>query len=129
MKIGIIFPGVLLGLVVLGGCAHEAPKPAASADWRENLPAPRIDSAAFVGTGMLRDTIQVKGAYFKLKSNEKDDLIISTNGTIWVPATKITDSSGTSYSATIPYTANYAAVMVKVFGMNGHYSGPVAVTR
>jgi hypothetical protein len=129
MKIGMRFPGVLLCALVLSGCAPEAPKPAPSADWRENLPAPRIDSAVFAGAGMLRDTIQVKGAYFKEKSNEKDDLVVSTNGTIWVPPTKITDSSATSYVAILPYTANYPAVLVKVFGMNGHYSEPIAVTR
>jgi hypothetical protein len=129
MKIGILLPSILVSLAVLGGCAHEEPKPAQSADWRENLPPPRVDSAVFSGEGMLRDTIELKGAYFKLKSTSKDDIIVSINGNVWVPATRILDSSGTTYSAVIPYTANYAAVWVKIFGMNGHYSDPLALHR
>lgn len=129
MKIGILFSIALLCLVVLNGCAHETPKPAPSADWRENLPAPRIDSAVFSGAGQLRDTIEVKGAYFKLHSTGKDDIVVSVNGNVWLPATKILDSSGSSYSAVIPYTANYSAVFIRVFGMNGHYSEPLAIHR
>jgi hypothetical protein len=108
----------LFSLALLAGCA-TTPQPT------DEIPPPEITEAVF-RVGSL-DTCYISGAYFKLKSNNKSDVIASLNGRNWSPAVKILTFSGTEYSAILPFGPDYPQVYVRIYGMNETYSEPFIV--
>jgi hypothetical protein len=107
-----------LYLILMGGCASTPPR-------SDDIPPPEITEAVF-RVGSL-DTCFISGAYFKLKSNNKMDVIASLNGRNWSPSLKILSASPTSFSAILPYGPDYPQVFVRVYGMNDTYSEPFLV--
>ena len=126
----LILAGIALaGVLSIGGCAHKAANKS-SGDWRENLPAPVVESAIYLpAQSGSRETVHITGRYFKLKSNSKDDVITSTDLLHWEPARKIIDSSGTEYTAIVAHGAGFPKVYVRVYGENPRYSDPVSIAR
>jgi hypothetical protein len=106
-----LFP--LICLAALSGCA-TGEKPAGE------MPDATI-SDAYYPPGEV-GTIHIKGEFFKMKSDNKSDVVVSLNGQRWKPATKIVESSPTEYIANIPYNAAFPQVWVRVYGMNSKYS-------
>ena len=105
---------ILISLAGLAGCTPAA-KPSDAA-----IPPPTISDAVYP-PGSL-DTIRITGEYFKTKSTEKNDVVVSLNGRNWAPAKKILESSPTEYVAVIPYGPAFPTVWVRVYGMNTEYS-------
>ncbi|HZK80040.1 MAG TPA: hypothetical protein VFC46_03215 [Humisphaera sp.] len=111
----------LICMTAIAGCApNETPRPFGVA------PPPEITSAIYYDN-KNRENVYITGAYFKLQSDNRIDVVASIDGHTWVQARKIMESSPTVYKATIPYNSSYPNVYVRVFGMNGDYSPPVLV--
>lgn len=109
---------IALALVMMAGCAatHETPP---------EIPPPVISRASFSISAPT--TVVITGEFFKINSDNKKDVIVSLNGSNWLAATNITDSSPTSYTAVVPYGINYPAVWVRVYGMDNQYSAPYLI--
>ncbi|HWE03846.1 MAG TPA: hypothetical protein VG326_15685 [Tepidisphaeraceae bacterium] len=110
----------LVIIATVAGCASDNSAPPGT------VPAPEISSAVFYDS-KDHENVFITGAYFKLKSDNRLDVIASLNGRNWTQARRIMDSSSTIYKATIPYGAEYPQVWVRVYGMNGEYSPPFLV--
>jgi hypothetical protein len=86
------------------------------------VPPPTITQATYI-MGQP-NTILITGEFFKIKSDDKKDVIVSLNGRNWQPAKAIGSSSPTSYTADIPYGIDFPEVWVRVYGINEEYSDP-----
>jgi hypothetical protein len=108
---------VLIFAAALCGCVTQ--------EENTEIPPPTITKAAFVMG--YSNTVTIRGEFFKIKSDNMKDVLVNIGGNKWEPAKAITDSSPTSYTADLPYGINFPEVWVRVFGLNGEYSGPFLV--
>jgi hypothetical protein len=89
------------------------------------IPPPEITSAKFqLGQPY---TVVIVGEFFKIKSDNKKDVVVSLNGRNWIAATSISESSPTSYTAVLPYGVSFPQVWVRVYGIDEEYSQPMLV--
>ncbi|HET6247683.1 MAG TPA: hypothetical protein VFE47_08305 [Tepidisphaeraceae bacterium] len=108
---------IILGF--MAGCSALAPEP------KPEVPPATISAAAFRAGEPF--TVVITGEFFKIKSDNKKDVIVSLNGRNWFPATSISDSSPTGYTAVLPYGVSFPNLWVRVYGMDGEYSQPFLV--